>query len=96
MLDWEFTSDKSLPFLANTDSSSLCAPQQQYHFVLFSPLDTEELPPELTLDHSGWSAAKDGWGSDTTSLRRRSIDQPYSILGFIERKISDRRGRVNS
>lgn len=30
MLDWEFSSEKSLPFLAPTDASSLCAPLQQY------------------------------------------------------------------
>lgn len=30
MLDWEFSSEKSLPFSAPTDTSSLCAPLQQY------------------------------------------------------------------
>jgi hypothetical protein len=47
------------------------------------------------LDGSGWPF-KEGWGFEPSGLRKRSIDQPYSILGFIERKISDRRGRVNS
>lgn len=30
MLDWEFSSEKSLPFSAPTDASSLCAPLQLY------------------------------------------------------------------
>lgn len=30
MLDWEFSSEKSLPFSTATDASSLCAPLQQY------------------------------------------------------------------
>ena len=35
MLDWDYASEKSLTFLANTDESSLCAPLQQY-FPLYS------------------------------------------------------------
>lgn len=37
MLDWEFSSEKSLPFLAGTDASSLCAPLQQYPFLHAGP-----------------------------------------------------------
>jgi hypothetical protein len=47
------------------------------------------------LDSSEWSY-KEGRGLEAQSSRKRSIDQPYSILGFIERRISDRRGRVYS
>jgi len=62
----------------------------------FSPLDSLELPPELMLDKSDWEENQDKWTLEKPTLRRRSVDQPYSILGFIERKVSDKRGRVNS
>lgn len=60
MLDWDYGSEKSLPFLANTDESSLCAPLQQY-FPLYSvPSIPKNFRPSSHSTSQVGQARKDG------------------------------------
>jgi hypothetical protein len=53
MLDWEFSSEKSLPFIAHTDASSLCAPLQQYLCLHADPLTHKNCPPSSCSTNQG-------------------------------------------
>jgi hypothetical protein len=60
MLDWEFSSEKSLPFLAPTDASSLCAPLQQYICLHAGPSTRKNYRPSSCLTDQGGPSRRDG------------------------------------
>lgn len=60
MLDWEFSSEKSLPFLAPTDASSLCAPLQQYLCLHAGPSTRKNCRPNSCLTDQGGPSRRDG------------------------------------
>lgn len=91
-----------LSFDAHTDTTELKAPRPRYYLLPFRPMESQELPPELSLEEGSLSMEFQEKMSlcepdSPCVIRKRSLDMNYSIIGFITRKISEKsRQRIMS
>lgn len=59
-----------------------------------SPLQEDELPPELFLERESFPRLPPRPAH--CSGRRKSMDHPFSIIGFMQRRIGEKRARLYS